>query len=180
MRTYSMFKKFFNKTIYDSNNTLVRSKLAVFFFKFAFYMMSAFTLFVGLFPQFSSFQRIFYIEDTNMFLWFYMVCLFLLIISSISFLVMALCFKVFLKWYYAPVIVLLYLMITALLSLDAYVFTSFVLTENGYEVPFNLAVYLIDIFVLLPLYVLLDYFVSKNGIRKIKALPPDDIKNTVL
>lgn len=75
MRTYSMFKKFFNKTIYDSNNTLVRSKIAVFFFKCAFCFMSWIGFSLGFIPQLSSFQRIFYTGDTSMFLVIYLTLL---------------------------------------------------------------------------------------------------------
>lgn len=66
------------------------------------------------------------------------------------------------------------------LSLDAYAFTSFYLIENGYVVPFNPAVYLIDLFILFPMFLIFHYFVTKNGINKIKALPPDDIRRDVL
>lgn len=135
---------------------------------------------LGFIPQLSSFQRIFYTEDTSMFLVIYLTLLSITLVSSFVFIALSIYFKVFLKWFYGPLIALFYSIITGLLSLDAYAFTSFSLIENGYEVPFNPAVYLIDVFILFPMFLIFHYFVTKNGINKIKALPPDDIRRDVL
>jgi len=76
----------------------------------------------------------------------------------ILFLLMSIKFCVFKKNWYSFVISFIYLIFAGLLSLMAYIFTDFNLTDTGYEVPFNPIMYIIDLLTILPLYGVYDYF----------------------
>jgi len=51
------------------------------------------------------------------------------------------------------------------LSLNAFLFTNFKITEQGYEVPFNISMYIIDLLIIFPLYIFFDYYVL-NTLKK--------------
>jgi len=79
----------------------------------------------------------------------------------ILFLLMSIKFCVFKKNWYSFVISFIYLIFAGLLSLMAYIFTDFNLTDTGYEVPFNPIMYIIDLLTILPLYGVYDYFMIR-------------------
>lgn len=125
-------------------------------------------LLLGLFPGFTSFQRIFYIKDTYVFLITYLLFFIFFVLSSLAFIVMSFRNKVYTKSSSSIIIFGIYLLITGALSLNAYVFTDFVITDNGYEVPFNVLMYIIDLLLILPLYGVFDYYLIKYVAKKIR------------
>lgn len=148
-------------------NTLSQNKLTRKIYKVFFVCMGISCLLCGLIPSFFSFQRIFYIDDSKIFLILYLTLLTFYIMSSLVFVIVSYSCKVFNKWKWPLIIVFGYLLIFILLSLNAYLFTDFQITETGYEVPFNLLMYVIDVLILFPMYVCFDYYILKFVVKKI-------------
>lgn len=126
----------------------------------------------GLLPGFSSFQRLIYTKDTNVFLVTYLMFVISFIISVIGFVYMSIKYKFFIKTKHSIFIVLAYLLIFGLLSINAAIFTSLELVENGYNVPFNPVMYIIDLFIIFTLYGFFDYYVLKKVKEKLRRKNP--------
>ncbi|MCH3976042.1 MAG: hypothetical protein LKE36_00250 [Bacilli bacterium] len=151
--------------IINSGSMVFSDKTKLFFYNLFFWGVTIGCILCGLIPGFISFKRIFYTEDSNIFLVTYMFLMIFFLINIIGFLTISISDKVFLKTKHSFGIVLGYLIIFGLLSVNAALFTDFNITENGYEVPFNFIMYIIDLFVIFPLYGFFDYYVLKN-VRK--------------
>lgn len=125
------------------------------------------TILCGILPGFISFERIFYTKDTFLFLIFYLIFLVSFFIDLVLFVILSYKFHVFNNKSVSLIISIIYLVILGLLSLNAYLFTDFNLTESGYEVPFNPIMYIIDLLVIFPLYGFYDYFLIKYFYKKL-------------
>ncbi len=152
----------------NDKNTLSQNKLMRNIYKVFLVCIGISCLICGLIPSFLSFQRIFYTADSKVFLVLYLTLLTFYIISSLGFVIISYSCKVFNKWKCPLIILLGYLLILILFSLNAYLFTDFQITETGYEVPFNALMYVIDILFSFPMYVCFDYCVLKFAVREIK------------
>lgn len=148
--------------IVNSDSSVFSNKTKLFFYKLFFWGVTIGCVLCGLIPGFISFQRIFYTEDTNIFLITYMILFAFFLINIIGFLSISIQDKVFTKTKHSFMIVLGYLIIFGLLSINAAVFTDSNITEDGYEVPFNFVMYIIDLFIIFPIYGFFDYYVLKN------------------
>lgn len=148
--------------IVNSDSVLFSKKTKLLFYTIFFWGVSIGCILCGLVPGFISFQRIFYTKDTNIFLITYLLLIAFFSINIIGFLIFSIQDKVFIKAKHSLLIVLGYLIIFGLLSINAAIFTDFKITDAGYEVPFNFVMYIIDLFVIFPLYGFFDYYVLKN------------------
>lgn len=108
----------------------------------------------GLLPNIVSFQRIFYIGDTNNFLIAYIILLSIYIANIIAFLLFSNKNKIFLLKRTKYIIVVFYLVISALFVVNTLVFVNFELTGTGYEVTFSLLAYILDLFFIFPVFYL--------------------------
>ena len=154
--------------IVNSDSFVFGDKTKLFFYKIFFWGVTIGCILCGLIPGFISFQRIFYTEDTNIFLITYVILIAFFLINIIGFLSISIQDKVFNKTKHSFLIVLGYLIIFGLLSINAAIFTDFNITENGYEVPFNFFMYIIDLFIIFPLYGFFDYYVLKNVKKELR------------
>ena len=164
-----MTKKFELKLINDEN-LLRNNRFVLSLYKVILSGISVSCILCGLIPEFLSFQRIFYTGDSSLFLVLYLTLLSFFIINCFGFIYISFSHKVFVKRRTPFIILLIYLGILLLFSLDAYLFTGFKLTGNGYEVPFNVSMYIIDLFILFPICGFFEYclvkFVTKRLIAK--------------
>lgn len=157
-----------NINLVNENNKLTENSKAKSVFKLLFFGIGNNCLLCGIIPQFISFQRIFYTADTNIFLIIYLTLMTILTVNIIGFIIMSFRFNVFINKLSIFIIPLGYLLILVFLSLNTYLFTDFELTEDGYEVPFNLFMYVIDLFLILPIYVIYERTLVKSIMSKLK------------
>jgi len=155
------------RNLLNSKTDFIHNNFIRVLYKLSFSCMGICCLLCGLIPGFLSFQRIFYTADSKVFLILYLTLLTFYIISSLGFVIISYSCKVFSKWKWPLIIVFGYLLILILFSLNAYLFTDFQITETGYEVPFNVLMYVIDVLILFPIYVCFDYYIIKFAVKKI-------------
>ena len=162
------FYKKLQHDIVNNQNKLSDNHFAYKLFRIFFAGMSADCILCGIIPGFISFQRIFYTKDSYVFFILYITLLSFLFINIIGYLIISWTYKLFLKKLTVFLIPIGYLLILGLLSLNAYLFTEFNLTETGYEVPFNIFLYIIDLFVIFPSYVIYEYNLIQLVTKKLR------------
>ncbi len=98
----------------------------------------------GLYPQFTSFGRIFYTLDMSFPLWLYLSFIAILFFFVIVFLVVSSVKKVFAKRLILFYFVFMNLFFFLLFSLNAYLFVGFILTKTGCVTPFSPLLFVFD------------------------------------
>lgn len=162
---------FYNKLKFDvvnNQNTLIDNNFVYKLFKTFFSGMSVDSILCGIIPGFISFQRIFYTKDSYVFFILYMILLLFLVVNIVGYLIISWKHNIFINKLTIFLIPIGYLLILGLLSLNAYLFTDFNLTETGYEVDFNIFMYIIDLFIIFPFYIIYEYNLFHMVTRKLR------------
>lgn len=127
------------------------------------------SLMTGLIPQLFSLQRVFYVDDTLFYLIFFVATLILYLGSLISLLIVLANSHIFVHWKAVALICSIPLITSILLVADSLIFMDFYLTESGFNVSFNILVYIIDLLIIFPLFVFANYIVQKYVMRHIRV-----------
>jgi len=154
-------------SLLNDQNKLNKKQMYKSLYKSFYIFLNVGCIICGFIPSLMSFKRIFYLEDTVFFLIFYITVLSVFLIDMFVFTLLSIKFCVFKKNWYSFAISFTYLLFAGLLSLMACLFTDFILTDTGYEVPFNPIMYIIDLLIILPLYGVYDYFMIRYFYTKL-------------
>mgnify|MGYP007025034277 CR=1 FL=1 len=158
------FLKYFrykNALLINEKSTLIRSKAIYRSFMISFTLIFYMAFGCGLYPQFTSFGRIFYTLDTSFQLWLYLSFIAILFIFVIVFLVVSSVKKVFAKGWILFYFVFMNLFFFLLFSLNAYLFVGFILTKTGCVTPFSPLLFVFD-FPLVVIHCHLYLFFARN------------------